>query len=153
VINPSKKRINIKLTEENNYTIGGEIYNLPQNNNYKITRLIKGDLPNTNILVKCIDDNKDHKINLKLVEDNEIFYDETENKSERSYATLLITPAISKYKQNKLVELFNEFLNKKREEYHSLFLSNYRESTNIARKRISFDLVYKIVNYLLSELY
>jgi hypothetical protein len=153
VIYPSKKTINIKLSEENNYTIGGEIYNLPQNNNYKITRLIKGDIPNTNILVKCIDDNKDHKINLKLVEDNEIFYDETENKSERSYATLLITPAISKYKQNKLVELFNEFLNKKREEYHSLFLSNYRESTNIARKRISFDLVYKIVNYLLSELY
>ena len=36
-----------------------------------------------------------------------------------------------------------------REKYHSLFLSNYRESKDICRKRISFDLVSTIVGYLL----
>ena len=36
-----------------------------------------------------------------------------------------------------------------REKYHSLFLTNYRESKDIARKRISFDLVYQIVGHLL----
>ena len=46
---------------------------------------------------------------------------------------------------------FNEFLNKNRNKYHSLFLPNYRESNDIARKRISFDLVFKIIGYLLCE--
>jgi hypothetical protein len=32
-----------------------------------------------------------------------------------------------------------------------LFLTNYRESKDIARKRISFDLVYLIVGYLLEN--
>ena len=44
---------------------------------------------------------------------------------------------------------FNEFLEAKREKYHSLFLTNYRESKDIARKRISFDLVYQIVEFIL----
>ena len=44
---------------------------------------------------------------------------------------------------------FNEFMKEKRELYHSLFLTNYRESNSIARKRISFNLVYEIVNYLI----
>jgi hypothetical protein len=55
----------------------------------------------------------------------------------------------------KIVELFNNYLNEKREEFNSLFLSNYRESTNnnIARKRISFTLVYEICNYLINTNY
>lgn len=36
-----------------------------------------------------------------------------------------------------------------REKYNSLFLTNYRESKKISRKRISFKLVYNICNYLL----
>ena len=43
-------------------------------------------------------------------------------------------------------------MKKNREKYHSLFLTNYRESNTIARKRISFNLAYEIVNYLLSEM-
>jgi hypothetical protein len=49
-----------------------------------------------------------------------------------------------------LVKDFNEFLNNQRDKYHSLFLTNYRESNTIARKRISFTLVFEIVNYLVS---
>ena len=52
-------RWHIKLEESNDYTIGGDIYNLKQNNRIKIDRAIKlyENKDNfTNILVKCIDD-------------------------------------------------------------------------------------------------
>ena len=107
------------------------------------------DDKNTNILAKCIDDNKDNKISLSLVNDDKIYIDQTPNLSSRTYATLVITPPIDKNKQTKLVENFNEYLNNYREKYNSLFLTNYRESKDIARKRISFSLVYSIVQYIL----
>jgi hypothetical protein len=149
-IKPSNKQIlNFVFNNENNYTIGGEITMLPKSN-YKISRLIKNDIPNTNILVKCIDDNINNKIQLKIVPDNEIYFDTTPNKSARTYATLLIEPKLSIEKQKELVDKFNEYLHHKREKYNSLFLCNYRESKNgFSRKRISFELVYDIVSFLL----
>jgi hypothetical protein len=51
----------------------------------------------------------------------------------------------------KIANDFNEYLNNLREKYNSLFLTNYRESKKIARKRISFDLAYKIVGMLLKK--
>jgi hypothetical protein len=150
-IYPSKKQITVSLNESNNYTIGGEIYNLSNDGVYTVNRLIKGGESNTNIVAKCIDDSKDSKIHLRMVDPEDIFIDETPNKSERSYATLVIEPALRKNEQTRLVSDFNTFLNQKREEYHSLFLSNYRESTSLARKRISFDLIYTIVKHLLSK--
>ena len=84
-----------------------------------------------------------------MVSDNYIYIDNTPNLSARTYATLVIQPAISVERQRKLVHDFNEFLTTKREKYNSLFLTNYRESKDIARKRISFDLVYQIVEYIL----
>lgn len=150
-IYPSKTTLNITLNKNNNYTIGGEIYNLPVQNEYNITRLIGGNTPNTNILAKCIDDNINNQIQLKIVEDKDIFYDNTPNKSARTYATLVITPELSMTQQEELVEKFNEYLSSMRNKYHSLFLTNYRESKSIARKRITFDLVYKIIGYLLTN--
>ena len=44
----------------------------------------------------------------------------------------------------------NDYINTQRKKYNSLFLTNYRESNTIARKRISFDLAFKICNYILS---
>ena len=65
MIYPTKKKMKISLNNENNYIIGGEIYKLKQNKKYVINRLTsknKQDTLNSNILVKCIDDNKDSKI-------------------------------------------------------------------------------------------
>ena len=53
--------------------------------------------------------------------------------------------------QKELVTKFNKYLNGLRETYHSLFLTNYRESKDIARKRISFDLVYLVVGHILDN--
>jgi hypothetical protein len=60
---------------------------------------------------------------------------------------------LSMTQQEDLVEKFNNFLRVKREKYHSLFLTNYRESNTIARKRITFDLVYKIIGHLLTNIH
>lgn len=136
-----KKKIETILNNDNNYLIGGDIYKLKLNNKYKISRLTK----------KCIDDNKDNKISLSLVDDDNIYIDTTPNLSSRTYATLVINPIINKKKQKKLVKKFNEYLNNHREKYNSLFLTNYRESKDISRKRISFDLVYSIVQYILEN--
>ncbi len=152
-IYPSKKRLKVVLNKNNNYTIGGEIYNLKKSKIYDITRITKDNIEksNTNILVKCIDDNSQNKIGLKIVDDNNIYVDNTPNLSARTYASLIITPKLDIEKQKILVNKFNKYLNDKREKYHSLFLTNYRESKDIARKRISFNLVYKIIGKLLDD--
>jgi DNA-directed RNA polymerase beta subunit len=56
------------------------------------------------------------------------------------------------YSMKLLDQEFNTYLNTHREKYNSLFLTNYRESNTIARKRISFGLVYEICNYLLPSI-
>jgi len=153
-IYPSIKEMEIELNEENDYIIGGHIYKLPRQNNYKIERLTKKNKnnKNTNILVKCLDDNSESKILMSIVSDEEVFIDNTPNLSARTYASLIITPSINIEKQKNLVLSFNNLLNKYREEYNSLFLTNYRESKDIARKRISFDLIYNITEHILDGL-
>jgi len=154
VIYPSKNKIKTKLNEKNNYIIGGSIYKLVYSDKYKISRLTNKNKHKhyTNILVKCIDDNADNKIQLSIVDKKDIYIDTTPKQTARTYATLIIEPFIDIKKQERLVLKFNRYLNKKRDKYNSLFLTNYRESKNIARKRISFDLVYSIVKYLLDTL-
>jgi hypothetical protein len=151
-IYPSKRMMNIEFTNENNYTIGGEIYNIPYNNNYKVYRATIQSKENiTNILLKCIDDNIDNQLGFKLVKDNERFIDNTPNLSARSYATLCINKQLSLEEQKILVEKMNDYIKCQRDKYNSLFLCNYRESNTIARKRISFDLAFNICNYILTQ--
>jgi len=150
-IYPSLKEMEIELNEKNDYIIGGHIYKLPRKNKYKIERLTKKNKnnKNTNILVKCLDDNSESKISMSIVPDKDVFIDNTPNLSARTYASLIITPSINMEEQKKLVLNFNKLLNEYRIEYNSLFLTNYRESKDIARKRISFDLIYNITEYIL----
>ena len=159
-IYPSMKTLNVKLTSENNYTIGGEIYNLPLNTLIQRATTKTKEEKNTgkteentgkmtNILLKCIDDSLTNQLGFKVVNDDELFIDETPNLSARSYATLVINKDVSLEEQRVLVERMNEYLKTQREKYNSLFLSNYRESNTIARKRISFDLAFRICNYFL----
>lgn len=152
VLFPSKVTICTELNDKNNYIIGGDIYNL-KSDEYKITRATKKnkDKLNTNILVKCIDDNKNNRIGLSYIENKDKYIDNTDNQSARAYALLIIEPAINECQQKNLIIKFNILLENYREKYHSLFLTNYRESNDIARKRISFDLVYSIVGYILEN--
>jgi len=153
-IYPVQHTLHILFTPENNYTIGGEIYNLPNNPGYKVERATKNTKNKefiTNILLKCIDDSIENQLGLKVVNDKDIFIDNTEKLSARSYATLVINKNMSIIEQEDLVQKFNEYIKDKRNKYNSLFLTNYRESNTIARKRISFDLAFNICNYILSS--
>jgi hypothetical protein len=155
-IYPQKQNINTTLNEGNNFLFGGEIYKLKQQKNIKIDRMThinknKNTLFNTNILLKCIDDSDKSKLGLSYVEDSkkEKHIDDTPNLSGRSYALLIINKTLTKEKQLDLINKFNSYINDLRNKYNSLFLTNYRESNTIARKRISFSLAFEIINYLL----
>jgi hypothetical protein len=150
-IYPSKTKVRSILNDTNDYLIGGEIYYLPRKGNFKISRLTNNNLhkQNTNILVKCIDDNLKSKIGLSIVKDEDMYVDTTPNNTARTYASLVIEPEIDVATQTILVNKFNSLLDEYRNKYNSLFLSNYRESKDLARKRISFDLVYSLVEHIL----
>lgn len=152
-IYPSNTKYLFKLNNDNNYTIGGEVYNLPSSS-IKVERATHINKKNefiTNILLKCIDDNINSQLGFKLVADEERYIDKTENLSARSYATLIIHKKLSLSQQEKLVKKMNSFIREKRMEYNSLFLTNYRESNSIARKRISFELAFKICGFMLNN--
>ena len=50
--------------------------------------------------------------------------------------------------QVRLIELFNNKIQEMRNEYFSLFMTNFRDK---GRKRISFDFTYRLLNYLYFE--
>ena len=108
--------------------------------------MIAGDYCNTNLFINCIDSS--NKIGLSIVPDDKIYYDCTKNKSARTCASFNIMPEIDIETQHILVESFNTYLNENRDKYHSLFLNSYRE---FSRKRISFQLVYNLMNHILSN--
>ena len=151
---PSKTKIYAVLNETNNFLIGGDIYHLRRKGEFKITRLTSKNVnqKNSNILVKCIDDNLNSKIGLSIVSDEDVYIDMTPNQTARTYATLIIEPQIEIEMQITLVNKFNTYIEEHREKYHSLFLSNYRESKDLARKRISFELIYGVVEHILDTM-
>jgi hypothetical protein len=153
---PSKNKLILKLNKQNNYIFGGEMYKLKQSE-YKINRITsknKNSEFGTKIKVKCLDNNEHKLLGLSIVNDDEVekYIDNTPKLSARSYAILSIEPKLNDDDQKTLVIKFNAFMKEQRKKYNSLFLTNYRESKNIARKRISFKLVYGIVSYLLNDL-
>ena len=98
-----------------------------------------------------MDDNENNKLGLKSIKNNTKYIDTTKNLSNRSYAILTINKnnkTLTLEEQIELVEKVNTFIQNQRIKYNSLFLTNYREKN---RKRISFDLSFKIINYILSS--
>ena len=62
----------------------------------------------------------------------------------------LILTTLTLQEQEILVNKMNNYIKEKKRKYNSLFLTNYRESNSQSvRKRISFDLAFKICNYML----
>ena len=118
---------------------GRDIHRLPQNSSITITRLTpanRDDPGRTHIHMKCFDD-------IHLWWDDQTDYmDNTPRLTQRMYGTLVINPP--PMDQVGLVDKFNAFLQEKRAEHRSLFLTNYRERD---RKRISFTLIYSILNW------
>jgi hypothetical protein len=146
VFYPSKKDFIFSLDTKNNYTIGGEIYLLPIHKEYKISRLLAGQESSSSILLKALDDDGKKRICLSISESP--YYGKP---TSRTYASINIDPQIGIDKQKEVVSRFNQWMEELRTKYNSMFLTNYRESKDISRKRISFDLAYQMIGYLLND--
>ena len=155
---PKGDEIIMTLNDENNYSFGPSLS--APSGRVVVTRLTRKNVDTkfkTNLVLSCIDgtsngtlnNNNDNKINLKYVDIVDKYIDNTPNLSARSYAVLVIEPYLETSLQKDLAHWFNKYLNENREKYHSLFLTEYREKS---RKRISFNLAYRIVQQQLDEM-
>lgn len=152
---PSGETRTFHMDSEFKWIIGGDIYNIPISDTIQIRRHVEGQpLKNgevqTFLTLDALDSGReDGKIQLRYQKGH--VYPAKE--CSRSYATLRISGRVlSEQEQQAVSERFNEFVNAKRTETWSLFLPQYRESKEYARKRIPFDLAYRIVNHIILSL-
>jgi len=154
---PTKESRVFKMTENdgNQWIIGGEIYCLPDSNAIQIRRHVE-ELPlkegeqQTYITLRALDSGK---AGGEICLEYKPGYIYPAKDCSRTYATLRINgiPPLSEEEQKLLCAKFNSFLNEKREQYWSLFLPQYRESKEYARKRIPFELTYLIVRNIIEH--
>ena len=145
---PSLENKDIQISEENSYIIGNEIYNLPKGR-VRVSRLLKDKESSgyiSNIKLYAIDSGS-NKGRIRLEYEPDHFYGKS---TDRGFATLVFSEELTHSEELSIIWKFNENLEKYRERYHSLFLTNFRNSTvSYARKRIDFDLAYRIISNLL----
>ena len=143
---PSGKELPISIQKNTGYRIGSEIYNLEQSS-VKIGRLLIGqDKPNSKIFLNGIDTGTtDGMIKLSLKEER--FYGKN---TDRAFATIVVDRDFAEDQQKIIVDEFNKRMSEYRKKYNSIFLSNFRNSTSLlARKRIGFQLVYRIISNII----
>ena len=150
-IQPKNLTFHFKMSSENSWIVGGDIYNLPSSKSIK--RYVQGYKLSDGeqqlfITLDALDSGREGgRLCCKYQKD----YVYPAKDSSRSYATLiLIGKTLSEQEQIELCEKFNTFIEKKREETYSLFLPQFRESKEYSRKRIPFDLAYRIISYLIN---
>ena len=148
---PSGDKRVFKLSKENDWIIGGDIYKLSIPKGIKIRRHVEGQKlkegeQRTFMTLSALDTGtKDGRIRLEYKEN----YIYPAKECSRTYATLCIQGKnITLEEQKKICIDFNALVEKKRADTWSLFLPQFRESKEYARKRIPFELAYTIVLHL-----
>ena len=140
LIEPSKKEMLITLKAEYNYLFGSKFFDfIEKGKGHGIKRLRLGDpIPSSRLFLNALDGGSNkNRVSLSLADP---FYGKA---TDRAKATLVLKQDFDLETQQLICDKFNETLEGYREEYHSLFLSNYRESSNLyARKRIGFEQAY-----------
>lgn len=150
---PSGDKRVFKMSKEDDWIIGGDIYRLSVPTGIKVRRYVEGqklkDGENiTSITLSALDSgSKDGRICLEYKEN----YVYPAKESSRTYATLCLQGKnLTLTEQKKLCVEFNSLVEKKRTDTWSLFLPQFRESKEYARKRIPFELAYTIVLHLIN---
>lgn len=136
---------------DQDWIVGGDIYALAVPVGIKIRRHVEG-LPlqsgeqQTYITLNALDSGTaDGRICLTYKKD----YVYPAKDCSRTYASLRIQGrTLTEEEQEDICKKFNTFLEEKRRDTWSLFLPQYRESKEYARKRIPFELAYTIVGHL-----
>lgn len=114
---------------------------------FKISSELKKSLENNILFLRAIDSKNGKKIQLDDIRKYDI-KGLVGKSTSRNLAHLIFKREISIKEQEDLMERFNNELNKNRKQYFSFFLTNFRDNN---RKRISFDMAYKLINYLYYE--
>jgi hypothetical protein len=157
---PSGKTHVFQMNKTDDWIIGGDIYKLPVHADISIRRHVEGhvakkkDEQTTFMTLNALDSGTKDGGRICLEYKKDYVYPAKD--CSRTYATLCIAglPApLTAEEQEKLCADFNEMVDKKRAETWSLFLPQFRESKEYARKRIPFELAYTIVQHLLSKKY
>jgi hypothetical protein len=150
---PSGESKIFEVKENDGWIIGGDIYKLAVAEGIKIRRHVEGDElrdgeQQTYLTLNALDSGtQTGRISLKY-ERGEVY---PAKESSRTFATLRIQGRLlCEEEQKELSNNFNTFIEQKRAETWSLFLPQYRESKEYARKRIPFELAYRIVGHLIS---
>jgi len=176
---PGKKQIVFAIEKKYNWQFGGDFINRIKNteNHLGIFRLTEDYLRSGEYEVELAFQNiKDKKLLRiskdikKLIENNILFLRAIDSKNgkkiqledirkygvaglvgkntSRNMAHLIFKEEMPINDQIELMKRFNEELNKGRSKYLSFFLTNFRDNN---RKRISFELTYKFLNYIYDE--
>jgi len=176
---PEKKQIAFTIEKNYNWQFGGDFINRIKNtkNHLGIFRLTEDYLRSgeyeVELAFQIIKDKKPLRINRnikKLIEKNILFLRAIDSKNgkkiqledirkygvaglvgkntSRNMAHLIFKEEMPINDQIELMKRFNEELNRGRSEYLSFFLTNFRDNN---RKRISFELAYKFLNYIYDE--
>ncbi len=141
---------------DQDWIVGGDIYALSVPAGIKIRRHVEGQPLQTGeqqtwMTLHALDSGTaDGRIHLEYKKD----YVYPAKDCSRTYATLRIQgrSALTEEEQQEICRKFNAFLEEKRRETWSLFLPQYRESKEYARKRIPFELAYTIVGHLIGRM-
>lgn len=179
IIFPEKKQITFTIEKKYNWQFGGDFINRIKNteNHLGIFRLTEDYLRSGEYKVELAFQNIKNKKPLriskdikKLIEKNILFLRAIDSKNgkkiqledirkygvsglvgkntSRNMAHLIFKEEVAINEQIELMRRFNEELNEGRSKYLSFFLTNFRDNN---RKRISFDLAYKFLNYIYDE--
>ena len=152
---PSNQEKVYTMTVADDWIIGGDIYRLPIDDTVRVRRFVVGQPLNENeqqtyMTLNALDSGK-HDGRISLTYKKDYLYPAKD--CSRTYATLRISGrTLSESEQIRICELFNQLLEEKREATWSLFLPQFRESKEYARKRIPFELAYTIVRHLVQQL-
>jgi hypothetical protein len=151
---PSGVRRVFQMRAADGWIIGGDIYSLPVGTGVSVRRHVEGQPlrsgeQQTFMTLRALDSGtQDGRICLEYKRD----YIYPAKDCSRTYATLRIAglaAPLSEEAQITLCRKFNTFLEGRRTATASLFLPQFRESKEYARKRIPFELAYRIVQYLI----
>jgi hypothetical protein len=152
IINSQKNELGIRrLTEKDVSRESGLVkilaaYNHVKNiGTIKISKGLYDKIRSNIILLKAIDSGSEGgKISLENIRKYGVECLVSKDTS-RHMVYFIFQNKIPIIQQKEIINIFNKQINEMRQKYSSLFLTNYRDN---GRKRISFDFVYKLINYI-----
>lgn len=140
-----------RLTEDylhsGEYEVEMALQNIKDKKTFRIGLDLKKIIEKNILFLRAIDSKNGEKIQLEDIRKYGITGLVGKNTS-RNMAHLIFREEMPINEQMELMKKFNDELNQKRNKYLSFFLTNFRDNN---RKRISFELVYKFLNYLYYE--